>query len=590
MSQNISQWDHRFKKLNTPSLQNWKSVDSQKPVSKPIKNDVKIDCGWGNLIFAHTYQNDKKLLEDLRAEQFGRRDIAFYVRDPHVVLSEAPADVFLDPSHTFRLWFENYRQTKDVFAHIRVRRLQFKDDIQAINEVLSSRNMVPFQDMYVWKNRNSRTRTLLLAETLDTKQIVGVVMGVNHHLAFNDPEHGSSLWSLCVAKNCPLPGVGEALVRQLVEHYIVKGCSFLDLSVMHDNVEAIQLYEKLGFERVPVFAIKRRNVINEPLYTPPEHIPELNPYAKIIVDEARRRGIKVTVISGEKSLFRLSWSGTTHVCRESLTDLTSAVSFTICDDKQLTHQFLVNLGYTMPKQLVWDRRDTKPVREFLKERETVVVKPARGEQGTGVHVDLKTWKEVQNAAEELESGGHTVLIEELVQGEEIRVIVINYKVVAAAIRRPPEIVGTGRHTIRSLIKKLNRRRMAETGGESKVPMDDVTSGVIQAQGFEMDDVLPQGQRIQVRKNTNLHTGGTIHDITDILNSDVKRICESAARDLEIPVVGFDLIMPDPEGTKYHLLEANERPGLANHEPQPTAQRFIDMLFPKTAPPVQLSKD
>ena len=32
----------------------------------------------------------------------------------------------------------------------------------------------------------------------------------------------------------------------------------------------------------------------------------------------------------------------------------------------------------------------------------------------------------------------------------------------------------------------------------------------------------------------------------------------------------------------YVIEANERPGLANHEPQPTAERFLDMLFPQTA--------
>jgi hypothetical protein len=32
-----------------------------------------------------------------------------------------------------------------------------------------------------------------------------------------------------------------------------------------------------------------------------------------------------------------------------------------------------------------------------------------------------------------------------------------------------------------------------------------------------------------------------------------------------------------------FIEANERPGLANHEPQPTAQRFIDLLFPLSMP-------
>jgi hypothetical protein len=31
-----------------------------------------------------------------------------------------------------------------------------------------------------------------------------------------------------------------------------------------------------------------------------------------------------------------------------------------------------------------------------------------------------------------------------------------------------------------------------------------------------------------------------------------------------------------------FIEANERPGLANHEPQPVPERFVDLLFPGTS--------
>ena len=49
----------------------------------------------------------------------------------------------------------------------------------------------------------------------------------------------------------------------------------------------------------------------------------------------------------------------------------------------------------------------------------------------------------------------------------------------------------------------------------------------------------------------------------------------------IPVVGLDFMVPCVDGEEYAIIEANERPGLANHEPQPTAERFIDLLFPQT---------
>ncbi|HSG65400.1 MAG TPA: N-acetylglutaminylglutamine synthetase, partial [Gammaproteobacteria bacterium] len=157
-----------------------------------------------------------------------------------------------------------------------------------------------------------------------------------------------------------------------------------------------------------------------------------------------------------------------------------------------------------------------------------------------------------------------------------------FKVVAAAIRRPAEITGTGRHTVAALIEKQSRRRAAATAGESSIPVDDETIRCLTAQGLGLEHVLENGRRVRVRKTANLHTGGTLQDVTEILSAELRDVSERIAKTLSIPVVGLDLIVPTPEGPDYVLIEANERPGLANHEPQPTAERFVDLLFPQTA--------
>ena len=97
-------------------------------------------------------------------------------------------------------------------------------------------------------------------------------------------------------------------------------------------------------------------------------------------------------------------------------------------------------------------------------------------------------------------------------------------------------------------------------------------------------MLPEGEILQVRKTANLHTGGTIHDVTEQLHPALRKAAVQAALALDIPVVGLDFLVPDVAGADYVIIEANERPGLANHEPQPTAQRFIDLLFPNTRGP------
>jgi hypothetical protein len=67
------------------------------PTDRAPASEASIDCGWGRLIFGQTFASSERLAEVLRSEGPDRRDIAFYVRDPHVLLAAAPQELFLDP-------------------------------------------------------------------------------------------------------------------------------------------------------------------------------------------------------------------------------------------------------------------------------------------------------------------------------------------------------------------------------------------------------------------------------------------------------------------------------------------------------------
>ena len=98
-------------------------------------------------------------------------------------------------------------------------------------------------------------------------------------------------------------------------------------------------------------------------------------------------------------------------------------------------------------------------------------------------------------------------------GDDVRIIVIDGEVVAAAIRKPASIVGDGQHTVRELIEKQSRRREAATRGESSIPIDNETERCVVHAGQTLDGILEDGQELAVRKTANLHTGGTIRDVT-----------------------------------------------------------------------------
>ncbi len=556
------------------SLRHW-----EKPTTNVglIKNNVVVDCGWGRLIFAQTFQDMEDLIDTLAEEAPGKRDIAFYVPDPQVVVSLAPQQVFLDPSITYRLWLDKIG-FKPNFPSIEVREVVSSKEAEMLRDCYIAHNMIHPDPDYILSADSPAVQYLVAVDRQEGK-VVGGVCGVDHKTAFNDPENGASLWSLVVDSQCPIPGVGEALVQFLAYGFKEKGRSYLDLSVLHDNEQAIALYEKLGFERVPVFAIKNKNPINESLFIGDAPEENLNPYAVIIVKEAQRRGIAVEILDPKLGYFELSFGGRKIVCRESLTELTSAIAFSRCDDKRITRQVLKRAGLCVPAQC--ELENERQAIRFLKKYNRVVVKPARGEQGKGISVDIQDPESLLLAIKNAEKVCSDVLLEEFIEGIDLRIIVINQEVVAAAVRRPPVIHGTGQHTVKQLIMKLSRRREAATGGESSIPIDAETERCVKDSGYTMESILPIGESIIVRKTANLHTGGTIHDVTDRLSPKLVEVAISAAQALDIPVVGLDLLVESIEGDKYYIIEANERPGLANHEPQPTAERFIDLLFPQT---------
>lgn len=556
----------------------WHRLSTDLP--EGVRPDVVLDLGWGRIVFGQTFTDPDALRSALREEASGHRDICIYPREPHVLVAQAPNELFLDPSHTYRLDLSTWSPGRASAAVVRP--LRTSEDVAAVNAVYATAGMLQAEPSLVLANAQDPVFTYLVAEEPGTGRVIGTVTGVDHVEAFGDPEGGTSLWCLAVDPQARLAGVGAHLTDALAQHYVERGRSYVDLSVLHDNRKAIDLYERTGFVRVPVLSLKRKNTINERLFVrpPSESYQRLNPYARIIADEARRRGIDVEVLDAEWGELRLAHAGRSIVTRESLSEMTTAIAMSRCDDKRVTRRIAAQAGISVPRGRVATGDDGDA--QFLSEVGEVVVKPARGEQGQGITVGVSGPEELTAAVELARQHCPTVLLEELVPGQDLRVVVIGHEVVAAAVRRPASVIGDGQHTVRQLVEAQSRRRAAATDGESRIPLDDATTTTVRAAGWEMDDVLPVGEELEVRRTANLHTGGTIHDVTDSLHPALVTASVRLSRALDIPVTGLDFLVPDVSGPEHVLIEANERPGLANHSPQPTAERFVDLLFPETA--------
>lgn len=255
----------RLERFTSRSLHSWEQPPKHGG-DEIVKNCV-LDMAWGNLIFAQTFDNHEDIIEIFRREPEGRRDIAFYVWEPQVLVSKAPELLFIDPSVTYRLWLHDYRPPKRRPSSFYIRPAERKSDIAACNRIWGRYDMAQVDPDIALKNQATRVFSYLVAEDAEDRQIDGTIIGIDHRRAFKDPDNGSSFWSLAVDPDRKTRGVGRALVRQLAERYLARGRDYLDLSVLYDNKPAIKLYRSMGFRRVPVFAVKRKNEINRPLYT-----------------------------------------------------------------------------------------------------------------------------------------------------------------------------------------------------------------------------------------------------------------------------------------------------------------------------------
>lgn len=310
----------------------------------------------------------------------------------------------------------------------------------------------------------------------------------------------------------------------------------------------------------------------------PDRYDRCNDYTRIIVDEALRRGVEVTIGDPELGELELRHGGVVRHAFQSLSDLTTAVAFRRCDDKLLTRRVLEDAGLPVaPGQLAAGEGADDA---FLARHGSIVVKPCQGEGGAGISVGVTDVTGLRDAVASAREHCPRVLLEAVVDGDDLRVLVIDDEVVAASVRRPPVVTGDGHRTVRELVEDRNRERVA--AGGFATPLDDITRAAVRAAGHDLDDVLADGEALAVRRTANLHTGGTIHDATDDLHPALADLARRATTAIDLPVAGIDLLVVDPtsEGPAV-VIEVNEQPGLANHEPRPTAQRYLDLLFPAT---------
>jgi cyanophycin synthetase len=320
------------------------------------------------------------------------------------------------------------------------------------------------------------------------------------------------------------------------------------------------------------------------------------PSTQAIIDEAAARDIPWLRLD-EASLVQLGQGVYQQRIRATMTSRTSSLAVDLAGDKEQTNRLLAAAGLPVPRAASV-RSQEDAVAAAGRIGFPVVVKPLDGNHGRGVQLDLRTEEEVAAAfpAAQQEARRGWVVVERYVDGDDYRVLVIGGRMVAVAERVPAHVTGDGTRTVARLVEETNADPRRGVGHEkvlTRIRLDEAAVELVRAQGFELDDVPPEGAMVKLTLTGNMSTGGISIDRTDEAHPDNVEIAEEAARVVGLDVAGIDFVAPDiaepVRETGGAIVEVNAAPGFRMHthptvgEPQYVAKPVVDLLFPPGTP-------
>jgi len=372
----------------------------------------------------------------------------------------------------------------------------------------------------------------------------------------------------------------------------------------------------------------------------------------MMAEEAEKMGIKVENISPHFGITRFSYRNKFHVVKQSMIPLTSGVAIWISDQKSVSYDILAYCGFPVPKSVMIpiersgnpDEIDTvklqekyselqgktpEELKEFgktmkisesaKKEEKTVeyeeeliqlarqaaehvgfpcVVKPEAESSGRGVSCNITSDMELAEATRlayfhAVKSPG--LIVQEHVDGDDFRILVVDFKVVAISKRVPAHVYGDGTHNILELIELENANPLRKEGHTSpltKITVDTEVIRVLLFAGLTLNSVPRPGQMVLLRDKANLSTGGVSVDLTDSTPEVNKALMEKLCRSIQMNLCGVDVrcrSITEPWSERenpFKIIELNSRPGCRMHQFPSTGKsrnvvaKVIRAMFPE----------
>ncbi|MDD2565784.1 MAG: hypothetical protein PHZ26_04410 [Candidatus Gracilibacteria bacterium] len=293
--------------------------------------------------------------------------------------------------------------------------------------------------------------------------------------------------------------------------------------------------------------------------------------SQILKEEAELLGLKVEIIVPDKNLFLVKSKDKEILFKSTDFGINTSLGLKIADDKELTYSILERNGLPIAKTVyIYENEleefDWSKINNF---KFPVIIKPVDEDHGNGVCMNIITIPELKKKLELSFEFYSKMIIQEQITGDECRVLVVMGEVILALRRIPPFITGDGIKTIKELIEIENStnplRKQNYSAPLGTIKADSELIDYIDKQGFNLESIIPVNIKLQLRGNSNIGSGGTIEEVTNILHESTKKICIKATEKAGLGMCGVDILTSDFSmplvDTGGIILELNATPGL-----------------------------
>ena len=278
-------------------------------------------------------------------------------------------------------------------------------------------------------------------------------------------------------------------------------------------------------------------------------------------------------------------------------DLNHIASSDIARDKDYAKFFMQKRGYNVAEGETFFEDDwastlkSKRTLSFAKKYAKklgypLIVKPNSKSQGADVAL---VWdqKELKKGLLKVWKGDRVALVERYLPGKDYRVVVLDGEIISAYERVALSVVGDGRLSILSLLKK--KQKVFDLGGrDTRINFKDQRiKSKLKRQGFTLNSILPKGEKVFLLDNANLSTGGDSLDVTNTMHEGYRKIAANLTRDMGLRIAGVDIMVTkgditmNPKNSSYYIIEINAAPGLDHYVTTGSAQRkIVEAMFLK----------